>query len=266
VSVDEHTIELGSVPVYYRAAEAGGAPPVYLHDLLASSDDWVGLLERTGGIAPDLIGFGRSGKTGELDYSIEGLADFAEDLTGAIGIDDIRLVGHGWGAAAALEFARRHPGRTRRLLLINPLPLVEGFKWRPVARAWRIRVVGELTMGFIPRWMLTRELRSASPNPEAWPDERVARVWKEFDHGTQRAMLRLHRSIDNDAREAPVANLDVPALIVWGEQDPWFPVALAERYAALIPGAELERVPGAGHWPWLDRPEVVESIVRFMEA
>ena len=91
------------MPVYYRAAEAGGAPPVYLHDLLASSDDWLGLLERTGGIAPDLIGFGRSGKTGALDYSVEGLSDFAEDLTDAIGIDDMRLVGHGWGAAAALS-------------------------------------------------------------------------------------------------------------------------------------------------------------------
>jgi pimeloyl-ACP methyl ester carboxylesterase len=266
VSVDEHTIELGSVPVYYRAAEAVGAPPVYLHDLPTSSDDWVAALGRTGGVAPDLIGFGRSAKGGELDYSITGLADFVEDLLAELAIERVRLVGHGWSAAVALELARRQTDRIDRLILINPLPLVDGFRWPRAGRAWRLRVIGELTMGFTQRWMLARALRGASARPEAWPKDRVAAVWQQFDQGTQRAILRLHRSVDNDAREAPATNLDAPAQIVWGEEDPWFPVQLAERYASLIPGAELERVAGAGHWPWLDRPAVIDTVARFIEA
>ena len=50
--------------------------PLYLHGIPTSSDDFVPFLERTGGVAPDLIGFGRSGKGGHLDYSIDGHADF----------------------------------------------------------------------------------------------------------------------------------------------------------------------------------------------
>ena len=73
VRVDEHTINLDESPVFYRrATEAPGVPALYLHGIPTSSDDWVEFLARTGGIAPDLIGFGRSGKGGHLDYSVDG--------------------------------------------------------------------------------------------------------------------------------------------------------------------------------------------------
>ncbi len=250
------------MPVFYRAAEATATPAVYLHDLATSSDDWLGVLGRTGGVAPDLIGFGRSAKGGELDYSIPGLADFVEDLLAELAVDRARLVGHGWSAAVALELARRRPELVDRLVLINPLPLVDGFKWPRVARAWRLRVIGELGMGFTQRWMLARALRRASATPAAWPGERIASVWNQFDQGTQRAILRLHRSVDNNAREAGATGLD--ALILWGEQDPWFPARHAEAYLERIPGARLERVAGAGHWPWLDRADVVDTVARFI--
>jgi pimeloyl-ACP methyl ester carboxylesterase len=262
VSVDGHTIELGYAPVFYRRADATGAPPVYLHDLPTSSDDWLALIERTGGIAPDLIGFGRSAKGVELDYSITGLADFVEDLLAALATDRIKLTGHGWSAAVALELARRRADRIERLVLINPLPLVDGFRWPWVARAWRMRVVGELTMGFTQRWMLARALRKAAVNPETWSDRRIATIWKQFDQGTQRAILRLHRSVDEHLRPAPAP---APTLIVWGEQDPWFQIHLAEAYRALVSGADLERVAGAGHWPWLDRPDLIDQIATFLD-
>ena len=59
----------GPIPVFWRSAPAtgGGATPLYLHGVPTSSDDWVPFLERTGGIAPDLPGFGRSGKPGYLE-------------------------------------------------------------------------------------------------------------------------------------------------------------------------------------------------------
>jgi pimeloyl-ACP methyl ester carboxylesterase len=227
---------------------------------VTSSDDWLPFLERTGGIAPDLIGFGRSAKGVELDYSMPGLTDFAEDLLAALEIGASALVGHGWGAAVALELARRRPDQIERLVLIDPLPLVEGFVWPPLARLWRIRLVGELTMGFTQRWMLARALRRGGANP--FSDQRIVTIWKQFDQGTQRAILRMHRSVD-EQRATPVQTA-VPALLIWGEDDPWFAVEHADAYRALIPGAQLERVPGAGHWPWLDRPELIERIAEFL--
>ena len=76
--VDEHTFQLDDSPVYYRSADAPGMPKLYLHGIPTSSDDWLDFLARTGGIAPDLVGFGRSGKSGHLNYSLPGLAAFVE--------------------------------------------------------------------------------------------------------------------------------------------------------------------------------------------
>ena len=53
--------------------------------------------------------------------------------------------------------------------------------------------------------------------------------------------------------------------LIWGEKDPWYPPALADAYATRLPGARVERVANAGHWPWLDRPEVVERVAALLE-
>jgi pimeloyl-ACP methyl ester carboxylesterase len=263
VSVDEHTIELGPAPVFYRSASAVGPMPLYLHGIPTSSDDWVPFLERTGGIAPDLIGFGRTGKAGNLDYSIAGIATFVEALLDELEIESVKLVAHDWGAAIGLELARRRPARFERLVLLNPLPLLEGFRWPRVARLWRRPAVGEVVMGSTNRWLLARTLRQGSVTPQAWPEERIKAVWEQFDQGTQRAILRLHRSVNGRRLTSP-GPLTAPALVIWGEEDPWFSVAHADAFRALLPQAKLEKISGAGHWPWLDRPELVERVAGYL--
>src|SRR5579871_5086188 len=120
---------------------------LYLHDAITSSDDWLPFLERTGGLAPDLIGFGRSGKGGHLDYSPEGIASFVLALLGELGVERARLIGHGWGGALALVLAEREPALAERIVLIDPVPLLPGFTWHKPARVWRRPLVGELVMG-----------------------------------------------------------------------------------------------------------------------
>jgi pimeloyl-ACP methyl ester carboxylesterase len=126
--------------------------------------------------------------------------------------------------------------------------------------------------------------------PDAWPDSRIAEVWDQFDQGTQRAVLRLVRSARGNnlagsrageeeggatgelgatgalggANGHPAARSG-RSLVLWGDRDPWYPPALAGAYAAVLGGASVERLPDAGHWPWLDRPDVVETVARFME-
>jgi pimeloyl-ACP methyl ester carboxylesterase len=182
------------------------------------------------------------------------MARFVELLLDELGVERITLAGHGWGAAVAVLLAPR----AERLVLIDPAPPE---RWHRLARLWRTPLIGELAMGSINRFLLARILRAASASPAAWPDGRVRAVWEQFDQGTQRATLRLHRWADPARSQELTAGLpDVPTLVMWGADDPWFPPQ--QTWA----GSPVELVDGGGHWPWLDRPEAVERISDFLTA
>jgi pimeloyl-ACP methyl ester carboxylesterase len=266
VGVDEYTIEIAEASVFYRRAPARDTEVLYLHSVPTSSDDWLALLELSGGLAPDLPGFGRTDKPGNLDYSLTAYVLFVERFLDALDVRKVVLVGHGWGAAIGLLFAQRHPGRVTRLAIIDAVPLLEGFEWPAIVRWTRRPGLGELIMGSVNRWLLARILRAGAATPEAWPDDRVDAVWEQFDQGTQRAILRLQRSVDTAMLAASgqdLAHLEQPVLVLWGEQDPWLPPSFADAYARRLPHATVERVAGAGHWPWLDLPAVAEHVAGF---
>jgi pimeloyl-ACP methyl ester carboxylesterase len=279
-SVSDHTDDLSGLPVFWRSApppnsassaapaSADGATPLYLHGVPTNSDDWLPFLERTGGLAPDLPGFGRSGKPGHFDYSIAGYADFLERFLDLVGVEHVSLVVHDWGAVG-LAFAQRHPERIERLVVINAVPFLPGYRWHRVARVWRTPLLGELVMGSTGRYTLGRasEESNVTPGPlgEAWLDT----VLDHFDQGTQRAILRLYRSSPPDVLAAAGADLnllEMPALVVWGAQDPYIPARFGLEYARVLPNAELVELPDAGHIPWLDRPDVIGRVTEFLAA
>jgi pimeloyl-ACP methyl ester carboxylesterase len=271
LSVDEHTIQLAGSPAFYRTAPYRGAPTLYVHGVPTSSDDWIPFLERTGGIAPDLLGFGRSGKGGNLDFSIGGLADFLQRLLADLGIGRVKLVVHDWGGPVGLAFAQRDPARVERIVICNAVPMfeVEGVRWHLIGRLWPRPGIGELAMGATSRRMLARTLRRGIVHPDALTDARVAAIWDHFDQGTQRAILRLSRSADEPtlvAAGARLGALGAPALVVWGARDPWLPVHAGGRYAEALGNAKLDRVQDAGHWPWLDQPGVIDRVAAFVDA
>jgi pimeloyl-ACP methyl ester carboxylesterase len=270
VRVAEHTTTIAGVPVYYRSAESpqDGPPILYVHDALTSSDDLVPFLKRTGGLAPDLIGFGRSAKGGQLDYSPQGLVSFLEQFLDAVAVSRVSLVGHGWGGALGLLLAMRQPDLIERLVIVNAVPLLPGFTWHGLARMWRQAMLGELVMGATSRRQLARRLRRGSMSATAWDRARLDATWEQFDQGTQRALLRLHRSADESRLVelgADLGSLTIPILVLWGDSDPWFPSQLADAYGDRLRHAEVEHVPDAGHWPWLDQPRVLDVVADFLK-
>jgi pimeloyl-ACP methyl ester carboxylesterase len=257
--VTEHHDTLTDQPLFWRSAEGGEPPVLYLHGVPTSSDDWVGFLERTGGLAPDLPGFGRSGKRGDGDFTMPGYDRFVETFLDHVEVERVRLVVHDWGAVGLL-WAQRHPERVERLVVINAVPLLPGYRWHRVARLWRMRGVGEVVVGLSTRWAWRRTL----PQPIA--DE----SWPHFDQGTQRAILQLYRASPEDALARAgldLAGIDCPALVVWGDRDAYLPSGFAEAYAGALGGeADVLHLPDAGHWPWLDRPDAVDRIAAFLDA
>jgi pimeloyl-ACP methyl ester carboxylesterase len=254
VEVAEHNAEIGGVPVHWLAA--GGAPVLYLHGVPNSGGMWRPFLARSGGIAPDLPGFGLSGKGGDFDYSIEGYSRFLEALVEHLRLEKLSLVMHDWGGVG-LDFAQRFPQRIRSLVLIALVPLLPGYRWHSVARLWRRAGVGELAMGVTTRRGMARQL----------PEEVVEDVWPHFDHGTQRAILRLYRSAPEDvlARAGErLGELTCPGLVAWGAHDPYIPHEFAQRYADALGGDTVVQVLDGGHWVWLDRPELIERVSGFI--
>jgi pimeloyl-ACP methyl ester carboxylesterase len=253
--VERHT-EVDGLEVHWR--QAGDAPILYVHGVPTASWDWEPLLAIAGGVAPDLPGFGSSAKPGDFDYSIPGYDRFLERFCDRAGLERLSLVVHDWGGAA-LAFAQRFPERIERLVLFSCVPLLPGYRWHRVARAWRTPVVGELTMGFTTRFGFRRSL------PRAIAD----RAYDDFDQGTQRAVLRLYRSADPEVlvrHGERLGELRCPALILWPSDDPYIGPEFGSRYAEALGGeAELEMVEG-GHWTWLGRPGLLDRAAEFLRA
>jgi pimeloyl-ACP methyl ester carboxylesterase len=271
--VADHSGEIDGLPVFWRSAQApagevGDAVTLYLHGVPDSSDDWLGFLQRTGGLAPDLPGFGRSGKPGYLTYTIDEYDHYLERFLDTVGVERVSLVMHDWGAVG-LVFAQRLPERVARLVLVNTVPLLAGYRWHRMARVWRTPGLGELAMGTTNRFTLGRLSRETNatpgPMPQAWLDS----VLEHFDQGTQRAILRLYRSSPPEVLAAAgerLGRLDVPALVVWGMKDPYIPARFAHEYVDALPQAQLLELEDAGHYPWLDRPEVLARVADFLAA
>lgn len=273
MQVAEHTIDVAGAAVFYRSASpapgSDHAPPLYLHGAPSSSEDWVALLQRTGGFAPDLLGFGRSSKAGFLHYTLAGLANFIGLYLDRLDLERVALVGHGWGAGAGLVYALRDPTRVQRLVLIDALPLLEGFAWHGLGRVMRTPGIGEVAMGATTRGVLRRILRRGFADGQALPAEWFDGVWSHFDQGTQRAVLRLHRSAPEPRlveAGARLETLTMPTLVIWGERDPWFTPVFADRYGGRLQRAEVWRVDDAGHWPWLELPAVTDRIEEFVRG
>jgi pimeloyl-ACP methyl ester carboxylesterase len=248
---------LDGLPVRWRSAPTQDDPPVlYIHGVPDHGELWMPFLERAGGVAPDLPGFGTSAKRGDLDYSIDGYARWLERFCELADLDRVRLVMHDWGAVG-LAFAQRAPERVERLVAIDTVPFLPGYRWHPIARVWRTPVIGEIAMGAAIKPVVRRLL----------PPGRAEPVLAAFDPGTQRAILKLYRASPPEVLAAAGARLgtvDAPALVLHGARDRYIPARFADGLAAALGDGRVDHLADAGHWPWLDRPEVVERVCGFL--
>jgi pimeloyl-ACP methyl ester carboxylesterase len=264
--MQERTETLDDLPLFWRRADGARPSALHLHDAPDSSDAWVPFLASHGGVAPDLPGFGRSGKPGHFPYTLEGYADWLERFCDHAGLDEVDLVVHGWGAVG-LVWALRQPERVRRIVLLAPLPLLPGFEWLGLGRLWRRPWAGELAVGFGIRPVFRRALERLHGGP--LPASAVDGMYRHFDQGTQRALLRLHRAADPDVLARAGAGLErlgQPTLIAWGAKDGSTASAWGNAYEARLPDAGVECLDDAGHWAWIDRPELVRRVSRFLEG
>ena len=268
MAVEEAELVVDGVRVFYRRAPGEGTPTVYCHGNPTHSGDWLPFLERSPGpaIAIDMPGWGRSDKPRGFDHTMHGLSAFLDRCLDELEVREHKLVVHDWGSLALIG-AQRRPEQVEKLVVINAVTLLSGYRWHWVAQIWRRKPAGEIANATTTRRSLALTLRQSRGDRSAMPPEFVEMIWRHWDRGAKRAVLQLYRDADPDRLAAAgrdLGKLTCPSLVLWGDRDLYLPTRFAHAYAAVLPNAEAEIVEGAGHWPWIDDPAVIERVLEFV--
>jgi haloalkane dehalogenase len=244
---------------------ADGPAALLIHGYPESSYQWRHLMPvlAEGGwraVAPDLAGFGDSppDPPGTWERHRESIERFHEEL----GLGEVVLVVHDWGGLIGLAWACDHPEAVRRLV-ISDTGFFPDAKWHDLAQAMRTEGQGEELMRSLDRSGFEAMLSQASPS---FDEQALDEYWRAFDGDERRQThLDFYRSMDFEKLrpyEGRLAALDVPALILWGEDDHFAPVSGARRFERELPDAELVVVEGAGHFVYEDAPEKAAEAVK----
>lgn len=267
-------VEDGLSMAYVAAGPPGGEPVLLLH----GEPTWsflyravIPVLADRGlrVIAPDLIGFGRSGKPAErTDHSyarqVEWLRRFAFDV---LDLRAVTMVGHDWGGLLGLRLATEHPDRTARIVAANTgLPTGE----QPMPPAWlrfreMVRTAPQLDIARLVQSGCQRSLAAAvraaydapfpdetfKAAPKAMPDLVPTEPDDPASSANRTAWQRLYR-------------WDRPFLVAFSDSDP-ITSAMAPVFGRIVPGAESVTITGAGHFLQEDAGEqFAATIARFV--
>jgi pimeloyl-ACP methyl ester carboxylesterase len=186
----------------------------------------------------DLPGFGESRwlHWSRLDDTVDRLTEWLEDE----GLPRAHVAGHSLGGAVAARLAARHPNHIDRLVLVDAA--IRPHRARSMARPADVaRTIGCATPGFAP--LLVRDLLRC--HPRSFVTATVDALQTDWERHLRR--------------------INAPTLVVWGEYDAITPRTLGYEIAAVVPGARLITVSGAGHNPMWERADVFNAeVLRFL--
>ncbi|HVH94784.1 MAG TPA: alpha/beta fold hydrolase [Nocardioidaceae bacterium] len=256
-----------------------GPALLLLHGLGCDHTTWLPVIatlsRRFTVIAPDLLGHGQSAKP-RADYSLGGYANGMRDLLTVLGIDKVTVVGHSFGGGVAMQFAYQFPERTERMVLVAPGGL--GPEVTAAIRAVTLpgfqQAMGLLTLPGVRQLTQTTLRTLAASGVSAARDlDEVAEIVGSFRDPQARAAIRHVVSAVVDWRGQIVTMVDrayltqaMPMCVIWGTDDSVIPVRHARIVSELAPGATVELIADAGHFPHKDHPQrfvkLLEEFVR----
>lgn len=244
--------------------DSGGDKPamVFIHGLGGCWQNWLLNLPRFLGthrvLAPDLPGFGASPMpAGEV--SIKGYGKIVDKLCEQLGVDWPVVVGNSMGGFIGAEMALDFPTRVEKLVLVSAAGLsIEHQRRQPLltlARLWAVNAswVGARGVLVVKR---PRLRRAALQFLVRYPEKLSAQLTYELVQGTGKPgfMPALEALMNHSYRDL-LSRIEMPVLVVWGENDMLVPVGDAQEYADLI-GDNARRIvfDDTGHLPMLERP------------
>jgi 2-succinyl-6-hydroxy-2,4-cyclohexadiene-1-carboxylate synthase len=241
----------------HRTTTGAGLRTVLVHGFTQTGVSWAPVLDLGGvpgeAVCVDLPGHGWSGGVaGDLWATGDLLADAAQGAPAS-------WVGYSLGGRCCLHLALAHPDLVRSLVLVSATAGIEDAEERSERRARddalaeRIEQIG--VPAFIEEWLaqpLFAGLTAESDGREA----RLANTAEGLASSLRRAGTGTQEPLWDRLGE-----IRAPVLLVAGAQDERF-VAHAERMAALLPQAEVEIIPGAGHTAHLEQPDAFAPVLK----
>ncbi|MBE9129336.1 MULTISPECIES: alpha/beta fold hydrolase [unclassified Coleofasciculus] len=257
-----------------------GKPLVLIHGFGASIGHWrknIPILAAAGYrvFAIDLLGFGGSDKP-PLDYSLELWQQQLKDFWDTHISEPTVFVGNSIGALLSLMIVTNYPEMAVGGVLINcagglnhrpdelhlPLRLVMGAFTKLVSS----KITGPFLFNLIrqkPR--LRRTLSQVYRDPEAITEELIDLIYTpSCDSGAQQVFASVLTAPPGPSPTDLLSKVERPLLVIWGEDDPWTPIAGAEIYQQqrqMGRDVEFFTIPNAGHCPHDEKPDAVNSLI-----
>jgi pimeloyl-ACP methyl ester carboxylesterase len=239
-------------------------------------------------VAPDMRGYNRSSQPEGVDsYVMDELVADVRGLVEHLGYAQAAVVGHDWGGGVAWETALREPDLVRKLVVLNA-PHPEVFK-RAIRRSPRQLLKSSYVFFFQVPWVPERVLEANdhrvvgqmltdAATPAAFTDADIRRYKDAMARsGSMTGPLNYYRASTRQAAgeqlrsllggSAPrQATVDVPTLVIWGEDDVALSVDLLDDLDEWVTDLRIERLPDASHWVQADDPtRVNDLLVDFLE-
>jgi pimeloyl-ACP methyl ester carboxylesterase len=271
-------VQLPQGAIDYRAAgpvDSPFAPVVFVHGLLVDREIWTGVADLLAGrgirsYAPTWpLGSHRVAMNAGADLSPRGQAAIINDFLAALDLTGVTLVGSDTGGALCQFTIDADDSRIGRLVLTN----CDAFDvFPPSAFAGLITIGSHAALikplaGALKSTALRHSRRGFGGLFVGEPDPAITLAWVEpafRDKAIRRDAAKLMSAI------RPAELLDVstrlngftkPVRLVWGDTDPYFPIAFAKRLAGAFPDATLTPVPGGRTFVSMDFPEQVADAI-----
>jgi pimeloyl-ACP methyl ester carboxylesterase len=268
---------IGANGLTFAIDECGEGPDVALclHGFPESRTSWRHQLPVLAGlgwraVAPDLRGYGDSSRPGaQSDYHLDHLVADVGAMFEALGARRKLLIAHDWGALIAWVVAMRRTVALDGLIIMNvPHPAV--FKrtlgsWAQKKKSWYVAFfqlpwLPEAMMGARHAEGIGKAFTDSAVHKERFPPEIIAHYRDNAAKpGALTAMVNYYRANFPNVLDEPVQLIDVPTLLVWGEQDVAIDIANTEGYGPLVRDFELVRLADASHWVQQDCPDEVNA-------
>ena len=238
-----------------EAFTAGDGPPLlFLHggDYFPQNQAFLEILgRRRRVIAPRHPGFGRSERPDGF-RSVDDLAYLYLDLLDRQDLRDVTLVGSSFGGWIALEMSVRSVERVGRLVLIDSLGVkFGGREERDIADIYALPNTEVLRRTFFD------PVRMA-PDYARFDDDSAMIVARDRE---ATALYGWRPYMHNPGLRQWLHRVRVPTLVIWGEGDGIVTLDYGEKLCRSLPDARFERVREAGHYPQIERPDVVADAI-----